>query len=108
MAFDFSKMFKARSDIPGRSAEAIRQRSVEAAQCNGSIAGIMLSICEPRAAVIRQCNQKYTAVQEDNLTFLEIDAAITQEATGGFPENTDSESAYGMLNILLNIYTIPL
>ena len=83
MAFDFSKMFKARSDIPGRSAEAIRQRSVEAAQFNGSIAGMMLSICEARAAAVRQCNRKYTAVREGNITFLEIDSAITQDATGG-------------------------
>ena len=104
IAFDFSKMFKARSHIQGRSSRAIRQRSVEAAQFNGSIAGMMLSICEARAAAVRQCNQKYTAVREGNLTFLEIDAAITQEATGGFPKNIESESEYGMLNILL-IYT---
>lgn len=51
-------------------------------QFNDAISGTMLSICKALTSAVRQCNKRYTVVREDNLTFLVIDAAVTQEATG--------------------------
>ena len=102
MDFDFREMFKARSDIPGRYPDAKRRKSGEATQFNNSIAVIMLSIIsKAHAAAVSQCNKKYAAVRKDNLAFLDIGSVKTQESTGGFSDNVESHSVYGILSMLI-------
>jgi hypothetical protein len=88
-SYDFSKVLKPRSEILGRSAEALNEKSEEAKQFNSRIATCMLSICKARTEAVKRENKKRTANDRDKASVLVIDAEIIGQATGQDPEGVD-------------------
>jgi hypothetical protein len=87
--YDFSKVLKPRSEIMGRSSEALKEKSEEAMHFNLCIATNMLSICQARTEAVKRGNKKRTASDRDKASFLGIDASIIGQATGDAPEGKD-------------------